>query len=803
MTTSAFLYDLRLALRRLAKESRLSASIVTILALGIGSSVAVFSLMDAVAFRDLPFADPDRLVRIFSTNPGRNVEFFSTSGTDFLDWREQSRTLDLAAMEQRSETLAGDGRPARVNVAAVTQGFGPLLGFEPRWGRWFTPEEDKVGGPRTVVLSYELARDRFESPEAALGQDVEIDGAPREIVGVAAPGFRFPQGADLWRTQQLQYSLPNRDDRNIEVLGKVREGATLEQAQAELESITAAGARDYPDKNEGWSARADSLRTWLVPDAARSGLTMVFGAVLLVLLIACFNVAGLLLARAGRRQKEFVVQAALGAGRGRLLTQMLTESLALALAGACLGWLAADWFVAAAAARAAGIVPLADLARVDSRALAFAVSLTAVVALLTGLAPALRASSAKLHDSLREAGRGASGSRSTQRFRRILAAGQLAVSLALLAGAGLLIQSLRQLERAPLGFDPDHVMTASVATARNVYPSQQQWTALFQSVLARLRNAPGIVSAGMSTGLPLSQSSTGIDISSPQPTALEAGKTLQTYWRVVSPGFFETMRIPLVEGEPFREADGDNGAAQVILSRAAARALWPDESAVGKQIRIGSNGGALRVVGVAEDVRQRRLESLAGPGIYVHYAYWGWGVATFAVRTSGDPAGAAAIVREAVAEADPGMPLFDVEPMRALVSRAAGQTRFQSLLLTAFAAAAALLAAIGLYGMLSFMIEQRRGELALRLAVGATWADIRRLVLGDAARLWCAGAAAGLALAWGLSRLIRTSLYEVQPTDPAVYAAVTALLAVIALAAAWFPARRASRVDPASALRHD
>ena len=803
MPQSSFFYDLRLALRRLGKEWRFSASVVAILALGIGSSVAVFSLMDAVAFRDLPFDDPERLVRIFSTNPGRNIQFFSTSAPDFLDWRERAETFDVAAMELRNETLTGDGPAERVSVATVTHGFGTLLGLEPRWGRWFTPEDDEPGGPQTVVLSHDLARQRFESPEAALGQDVEIDGVRRTVVGVAAPGFSFPHGAELWRTLQLEYFAPNRDNRNYFILGKLREGATLEQVQAELRNLTAQSARAYPDKNEGWSARAVSLRSWLVPGGVRSGLKMLFGAVLLVLLIACFNVAGLLLARAGRRQGQFVVQAALGASRHRLLTQTLTESLVLATAGAALGGLFAEWTVALAAARAADIVPLADLARLDARTLGFAAGLMVVVALLTGLAPALRASRTSLADSLREGGRSASAGRSTQRFRRVLAVAQLAVSLALLAGAGLFLESLRRLEHAPLGFDPAQVLVATVATPRNAYPTQESWTALLQATLERIRAAPGVVSAGLSTGLPFGRGNTSIDISSPLPSALPAGTTLQTYWRVVSPGFFETMRIPLLEGEAFRDAAGGEAPPPVILSRAAARALWPNDSAVGKQIRIGSDGGVLQVVGIADDVRQRELDTVAGPGMYIHYAYWGWGAASFAVRMEGDPQAAAAIVRRAVEAGNPDLPVFEMEPMTARVSRAASQARFQSMLLAGFAAIAALLAAIGLYGVLSFTVEHRRRELALRLAVGATWTDIRRLVLTSAARLWLAGASVGIVLAWTLGRLIQTSLYETQPTDPSVYAAVIVLLALIALAAAWFPARRASGVDPASALRQD
>ncbi|MEZ5361926.1 MAG: ABC transporter permease [Bryobacterales bacterium] len=800
---SSFLYDLNLALRRLAQQWRFSATVVAILGLGIGASVAVFSLMDAVALRDLPFADSERLVRIYSTNPGRNIQFFSTSASDFLDWKEQARTFDVAAMELRSETLTGQAQPARVRVATVTQGFGTMLGIEPRWGRWFTPEEDAPGAPRTAVLSYQLARDRFGSPEGALGQDVEINGLRCKVVGVVPPGFRFPHGADLWRTQNLVYSPGNRDNRELDVYGKIHPGATLPQAQAELESIAAAGARDYPDKNAGWSARADSLRSALVPESVESGLTMIFGAVLLVLLIACFNVAGLLLARADRRRKEMVVQTALGASRARLLRQAFAETLALAAAGAGVGALLAVWFVVAAAAVAADMAPLAELARVDLRALAFAAALIVAVALLTGLAPAMRISGVKVADSLRESGRTASAGRSTQRFRRVLAVAQLAVSLALLVGAGLLIESLRRLEHAPLGFQPDGVMTATVAASREALPSQERWTAFFQQALERIRQAPGVVSAGLSSGLPLSSGNTSINISSPEASALDPGATLQTYWRVVSPGFFETLHIPILEGEPFRDLAPGSDVAQVILTHAAARALWPNETAVGKQIRIGSGGSALRIVGVADDVRQSNLEAFAGPGIYVHYAYWGWGVASFAVRTSGDPELAVPAIREAVSSLDANMPLFDVEPMRALVSDAAGQARFQSSLLTGFAAAASLLAALGLYGVLAFMIELRRGELALRLAVGATWADIQRLVLSDAARLWAIGAAAGLLLAWTLSRWIQTFLYDVAPTEPTVYAAVTALLALVALASAWLPARRAARVDPATALRHD
>ncbi len=711
--------------------------------------------------------------------------------------------MDLAAFRLQSSNLTGDGPPVRVTAAAVTQGLGPLLGLRVPWGRWFTPEEDQPGGSQTAVLSYELARDRFGSPEAALGRDIEIDGVGREVVGVTAAGFRFPSEATLWRTLQLDYFPASRDDRELEVIGKVREGSTIELAQAELQTLTAVIARDNPDKNKGWSARADSLRSWLVPDAVRSGLTLVFGAVLLVLLIACFNVAGLLLARAGRRQGEFVVQAALGAGRRRLLTQALSETFVLALAGACLGALAASWITSLGAMWAADIIPLANLTRIDARALAFAAGLTAIVTLVTGIAPALRASRVEIAPSLRESGRNASAGLSTQRFRRALAAAQLAVSLALLVGAGLLIQSFRQLERAPLGFDAGHLLTATVAPPATAYPNQQAWTSLMRDVLERVRRAPGVVSAGMSTGLPLSQGNTSINISSPEPSALNPGETIQTYWRVVSPGYFETMRIPIVEGEAFREAIDRDSAAQVILTRAAAHALWPDEPAAGKRIRIGSDGGELRVVGVADDVRQGRLEAVAGPGIYVHYGYWAWETASFAVRTEGDPAAATAALRRAVAAHDAELPLFDVRPMSALVAGAAKQARFQSMLLTGFAAIAALLAVIGLYGVLSFMVERRRRELALRLAVGADWAAIRNLVLSSAARLCIAGVGAGLLLAWMLSRFIRHSLYEVEPGDPLVYAAVTALLALAALAAAWIPARRAARVDPAVALRHE
>lgn len=801
---TSLLHELRQAARRLRKDWRVALPVIAIFALAIGATTAVFTLVDAVLYRDLPFADPDRLVRVWSTNPGRDITRFSTSNEDFLDWRDSLGAIDLAAFTGRSANLTGDGNPVRVIAGLADAGFAPLLGIEPAFGRWFTASEDQPGSPQVAVLSHELARARFGSPEAALGGSVEIEGRPVEVVGVLAQGFRFLDSpADLWRPLQLRFNPDTRDNRDIEVIGKLSAATTLGEARTELESVAAEIARRFPDKNRGWSARYETFREWVVPPSVRVGLSVLLGAVILVLLIACFNVAGLLLARAGRRNKEFVVQAALGAGRRRLISQSLADALVLATAGGLLGALLADWTVSWVRIQAADVLPLSNFARLDWRALLFAAGAVTIATLLTGLAPAFRIVPQRLAEALKEGGRCGSAGRQTNRFRTTLAAGQLALSIALLIGAGLMLQSLDKLRNAPLGFDPNNVIAASIAPPRSAYPSQQSWTALLRATLERLRNTPGVESAGFLTGLPLSPGNTGIDISSNLPSTLNDGETLQTVWRVASPGYFQTMGIRLIEGQDFTETDDGAIARQIILTRAAAETLWPNQSAVGKQVVIGLSGTPIDVIGVVDDIRNRELETVSGPGIYINYRYWAWGVGSFVVKTAGAPAALVPAIREAVAESDPDLPLYDVKTMSAIVADAASVARLNSALLTGFAGAAALLAAIGIYGVLSFLVEQRRSEFGVRLAVGAKSADILRLVFASAARLFAAAAIAGLGLAWTLSRFIAGVLYETEPLSIAVYAAVVMLAAIVTIAATWLPARRAAQVNPVVALRHE
>lgn len=801
---SPFLYELRLASRRLLRDWRISLPVVAVFALAISAATSVFTLVDAILYRDLPYADSDRLVRIWSTNPSRDITSFSTSNEDFLDWREAIHSMDLVAFTARNANLTGDGNPLRVIAGGATADFAPLLGIEPIVGRWFTPEEDRPGGANVIVLSHELARDRFNTPDSAVGLMVEIEGQPAQVIGVLPPGFRFADlPPDLWRPLQAQFNPDARDNREIAVLGKLVPGTSFEAAQTELQSVASDIARRYPNQNAGWSARLEKLRTWIVPASVRSGLGVVFGAVLLVLLIACFNIAGLLLARLSRRHKEFVVEMALGAGQWRLVSQGLAEALLLAASGGILGALLADWTISGGRIAAADTLPLAHLAQLDWRALLFAACTVTVATLLTGLVPAFRTTRAQLAESLKEGGRSSVGGRNSSRFRTVLAAGQLALSIALLIAAGLMLQSLQRLQNAPLGFAPEQVVTASIAPPRSAYPSQEAWTALLRSTLDRLRETPGVQSAGFLTGLPFSSGNTSIDIGSNLPSALANGETLQTFWRIASPGYFATMGIPLIEGRDFTETNDGNVAREVVLTRAAAESLWPGERAVGKQILTGSSGPPIDVVGVADDIRLHQLETVSGPGIYVNYRYWSWGVGSFVVKSDGDPSTFVPAIREAVADSDPDLPLYDVGRMTAKVHDAAKVARLNSSLITGFASLAALLATIGIYGVLAFWVDQRRSEFGLRLAVGAQSLDILGLVFRDVGRLFAAAAVTGVGLAWVLSRFLEAALYETDPFSLAVYSAVVTLAGLVTLCASWLPARRAARINPVVALRHE
>lgn len=804
LAMSQVFYELKLAVRRLRKDWRVALPVIAIFALAIGATTSVFSLVDAILYRDLPFADANRLVRVWSTNPSRNITEFSSSNEDFLDWQKSIRKMELAAFTARSANLTSDGNPQRLIAGLSTSDFPTMLGIQPAFGRWYAPEEDKPGGPQVAVLSHELARDRFALPAAALGQSVSIEGQPVRVVGVLPQGFRFlDYPVDLWRPLQLQFNPNARDNHEIEVIGKVAAGATVEEAQLELQALAAEIGRLYPNQSSGWSARLEPVRDWIVSPSVRTSLGVLFGAVFLLLLIACFNVAGLLLARASRRHKEFVVEAALGADRWRLISQSLAEALLLAACGGVLGALLADWTVSWVRVAAIEILPLSNFARLDWRALLFAGGVVTIATLISGLATAFRLTRGQLAESLKEGGRSGSASLQTNRFRTVLAAGQLALSIALLVGAGLMLKSLNNLQNAPLGFNPDGIITASVAPPRSSYPTQESWTALFRTSLEQIRNTPGVVSAGILSSLPFSYGNTSIDISSNSPSTLTGNETLQTFWRVASPGYFKTMGIALLEGQDFTESNDENIARQVVLTSSTARALWPNESAVGKQIVIGISGAPIDVVGVVDDIRQRELEALAGPGIYINYRTWAWGTASFVVKTEGDPTALVPAIREAVAAHDSNLPLYDIKTMSAIVDDAASVAKLNSSLITGFAVAAALLAAIGIYGVLAFLVDQRRNEFGVRLAVGAQATDILRLVFNDAGRLFSAAAVVGLGLAWGLSRLIAGALYETESFSIAVYSAVVLLAALVTFAASWLPARRAARVDPVIALRRE
>jgi putative ABC transport system permease protein len=793
--------DLRYALRTLRRSPIFTAAAVVTMALTIGANTAIFSVVNAVMVRPLPFHAPDRLMRVAEKNEKLNLPFFGASVLNYLSWKEQTRSLDLAALGFANFTLTGRGDPEQFQGATVTPSLMPVLGIEPVRGRGFSESEDKPGGARVVMLSEGLWRRRFGGDDAIIGTTVNLSDVNYTIVGIAPPALNFMTGGEIFIPLLIDPGHEIRLNHVINVVGRLKPGSTIHGAQAEMDGVAANVSAQYPEMKD-WGVRLQGFDRWFVQDSLRTALIVLLCAVGLVLLIACANVANLQLARASARQREIAVRAALGAGRGRIIGQLLTESILLACVGGAAGLLAAVWTVKLVnSALPQGLLPVQDVT-VDSMVLLFAFAITISTGLLFGFAPAWHAAKSDLNTLLKQGGRSGTGGQRPW-VRHSLVAGELALSTVLLIGAGLLVQSLLRLQGVELGFRHDHLLTFQLAPPPAKYAGQARQWELYREVLQSIAAVPGVHGAAASSGLPLGGGSyTRTPVGPTGRSILPVGTAIPIDWRTVSPGFFRTMGIPLLAGRDFNEHDAPNTQDVIIISRSTARRFWGDEDPIGKTIHRQGDTRNWTVVGLVGDVRNDALNQEL-PALYYSATIRVWPLMDIAVRTEGKPEAALPAIRRKIRDLDPELPLSNVRSMDDWISNSAAQPRLNAMLLGVFSFVALLIAAIGVYGVLAYSVNQRTREIGLRVALGAEQSNILRLIVTEGMRVGVAGIGIGLLGAFGLSRVLESLLYGVHARDPLTFAVVAATLCAIALAACLIPAWRGSRIDPIVALRED
>jgi putative ABC transport system permease protein len=798
--------DVRFGLRLLWKRPGFTAVALAVLALGVGANTAIFSVVNAVHLRPLPYPGAERILAFDGVNPSKGIEESNMSAPDFADWQAQARSFEAMSLyTEGGSNLTGGTEPERVTAAWVGADFFRVIGVGAARGRALLPEDDRPGGSPAVVISHGLWQRRFGADPAAVGRTVEMGGRNWEIVGVMPADFDFPQRAQLWGPLQLDVAKEPRDNRSYNVLGRLREGGTLEAAQAEMDAISARLAASYGVTNAGWGVDLDPLKEELVGEL-KATLFMLLAGVGLLLLIACANVANLLLARASGRRREVALRLALGANRWRVARQMLTESVLLSLAGGALGACVSVWLTDLLVALAPADTPRLSEASADWRVLLFAAGASVLTGVVFGLAPAWQASRYDLNESLKEGGRGVHGGRS--RARSALVVAEVALSLLLLVGAGLLVKSFARLQAVNPGFDPEGVVTMRVSLPGARYREPARRAEFYAALMEQLKAIPGVESAGATISLPLGGSNISVGrsfIREGRPETPEESQNAS--YSVITPDYFRAMRVPLRQGRVFDERDQTESAKVVVVNEAFARKAFPGEDPLGKRIRIWRDEKFLReVVGVVGDTKPDALDAKdAALQMYVpHRQDAGWGGLSLVVRAQGaQPESLVGRVREEVRALDRELPVYDVKTLQQVVANSTAYRRVSMSLMAGFACAALLLAGVGLYGVVSYSVAQRTREIGVRLALGARASDILGLVVRQGMLLTLAGLAVGAAGAFALTRLIAGLLFGVSAADPFVYVVGALLLAAVALVACLVPARRATKVDPMVALRYE
>jgi putative ABC transport system permease protein len=806
--------DIRYALRGLFKRPVFSGVVVATIALAIGATAAIFSVLYGVLLRPLPFDDPGGLVMVWEHNIPRDNPTNVVSGANFVTWRDENTVFeDLAAITWVSQNLVGREDAERVGVVAVNAGFFPMLGVNAAVGRVFLPEEDQPGeGARPALLSHGYWQRQFGGDREVIGRTVNLNGVDFPIIGVLPEGFRFdflPYSfnatgtQDIWVPQRFPDEIRSARGRWLQVLGRLRPGVSVERAQAEMSTLASRLEMDYPDAQTGWTVNVVPLQSQVVGEA-RTPLLILFGAVTFVLLIACANVANLLLSRSAGRQQEIALRTALGASRLRLVRQLLTESAILSLTGGALGLLLAYVLVGGLVGLGPDIPRLAEVS-VNGAVVGFALGISALTGILFGLAPALRASSPDLVGSLKEGGARAGSGGGILRARSALVVAEIALALILLVGSGLLLRSFANLSDVGVGFETEGLITTQVELPGRAYPDVEGRVRFFEELVERVQAVPGVNAASAITFLPLSGTGSATSFWANDRPIPEAGELPVADIRWIHRDYHQTMGIPLIRGRLFDQRDGSDTPLRVVISETTANDLWPSDDPIGRRISMPWGDTLVaEIIGVVGDVRHEGPETEARAKLYWHHLQWqDFTNMTIAARTVGDPASYIAAIRNELRAMDSNLPLFNVSTMMDLLGETLAARRFTMLVLGLFALVALILASVGVYGVMSYGVSQRTQEFGVRMALGASARTVALQVVKSGLRLVLIAVAIGGVGAFALSRLMRSLVFEISTSDPITFGLAVLFLAGVAALACYWPAHRAGRVDPIEALRFE
>jgi putative ABC transport system permease protein len=802
--------DIRHALRMMRRTPLFTGAVILTVMLAIGANTTIFSVVNAVLLRPLPFREPSRLVQVAEKNDKLNLPTFSSSILNFVSWRERSQLFqELGAIGFDNYTLTGTGEPEQLSGNRISPALTRVLGISAVVGRTFTDEEEKPGAPAVAMIGEGLWKRRFGGDRNLVGHTVILDGAPTTVVGVAPPSLNLFSGADIYTPLTIDRAKELRLNHLILVIGRLKDGVSIQLAQAEMNNVSALMGQQYPEIRD-WGIRLISVFDTFISPELKTGLLVLLWAVGFVLVIACANIANLMLARAATRQNEMTVRAAIGASRGRLVRQLMVESVMLSIAGGAAGLLVAVWALHAVNQMLPPNTLPVPAVEMDSKVVLFALGSTIVTGLLFGIAPAWQTAKVDLNAVLKQGGRGFSG-RMSWRLRKALAAAELALATVLLIGAGLFLESLGNLQRVHLGFEPRALISFQLSPPEAKYPTKTKAPQLYRALLDSLQSMPGIRGASVSSGIPFGAGTySRHPMITTEKSVLPPAAAVPIDWRIVSPGYFKTMGIPLIHGRDFTDADGPNALPVMIVSVATAKKFWGDADPLGRTLRRTADPRiAFTIVGVVGDVRSTALTD-EFPSLYYPTAARVWPLMDIVVRTDGPvtPEALLPAIREKVHELDSELALANVRTMEQWLSNSAAQPRLNTVMLSVFAFVALLIASVGVYGVLAYSVSQRAGEIGVRMALGATPRDALSLIIREGMTVVAIGIGAGLLGGLALGRAVSSLVFGVPVRDPAVFIGVAAALAVVALAvvalaACAIPALRASRVDPIVALRYE
>ena len=806
--------DIRYGARMLMKHRLTSLVCIVALALGIGANTAMFSVAEAFLLHPVPFENADRLVALVDSRPRQNIDMNSVAPATYFDWQSQTRSFEkLGAYDWDALNLTGDREPEKIQGFAVTANFFDVLSVQPEMGRVFLPEEEQPGKDQEIILGHDLWESRYASDPHILGKNIKVDGKSSTVVGVMHKGFDFPMPAQAWVPLALGVKeRATRDVRYLWVVGRLNAQVSTTQAAAEMRTITDRQSGAYPDSYKGWQLRVMPLSVFATSDLTRQYTLLLMGAVGFVLLIACADVANVQFARVTGRQKELAVRTAMGASRSRVIRQLLTESVLLALVGAALGLLFARWdidlIVRNMPPDVAKYIAGWKTIRLDSGAFLFTLAIAVASGILSGIAPSLLNSQTHVSETLKEGGRGTSAGRARHRLRSVLVVGEVALALVLLIGAGLLVRSFSALLNVNASYHPESALTLNLNLPETQYKEKPGRAAFHAQVLQRLETIPHVRSAALATHLPyangggVSLSRFSIEGRAPG----QRGEVTSSIIETVSPNYFRLMNIGLRDGRELVDSDADGTLRVSVISGSFARRYFPGENPLGRKIKIGQESSEnpwMTVVGIVDDVHYSWINKEELPTLYRTYWQSPPFFASLVLRTEGDPESIIRAVRSQIAAVDPNLPLFDIKPFNRLIKESIVGIAYVAAMMAVLGVIALVLASVGIYGVMSYSVSERTHEIGVRMSLGATSMDIRKLILGNGLFLTAVGLAIGLPLALGLAYALSSLLFGVKVADPFAFAGLPAILASVATIACYLPARRAMRMDPLAALRYE